>query len=245
MSLTYKATEQPLAYDTKSYNVVYYSDDVRGAKEAEGKFEVIPRIKEGFESVFAFGQSGCGKSTWCAEYAMSYRRIFSKNNIFLFSQKDSDPAFDNISGIKIRKIKIDKNFLEREIDVTKDFKDCLIIFDDFLSFENDKTKEKIVKLVIQVLTLGRCNNIYCVITSHLMYQMKNRDLYMHIQNEVHKLVFFKGCSMYQLTRTLREYWGFQTAKIHSVINIDPYSRWISLNKYPEYILTENICVLGF
>lgn len=44
--------------------------------------------------VYVAGASGSGKSYVSAEYARNYHLLFPKRNIFLFSKKGSDPAFD-------------------------------------------------------------------------------------------------------------------------------------------------------
>jgi len=243
MSLTYEDTNKPIAYDLASERVLYYTEQDKNIYEAFGKFEVIPSIDKGFEFVYAFGQSGSGKSYWTSEYALSYRRIYPKNNIFLITQKPSDPAFDDKSILKIRRVQIDDDFMDREIDITTDFKNCLIIFDDFMGFPNKKVTEKICNMVVQVLTLGRCNHIFSVITSHLLYTTNNSSLYMHIQNEIHRMVFFKGVNMFQLNYCLTNYWGFTKRQINYITSMDSESRWICVNKLPSYILSNFKCIL--
>jgi hypothetical protein len=46
--------------------------------------------------MYAFGTSGCGKSIWTGNYMCEYQQKHPKNPIFLFSEKDNDPAFEGI-----------------------------------------------------------------------------------------------------------------------------------------------------
>jgi hypothetical protein len=254
MALTYdESNNKPIAYDLATNEVIYYTDK-EGTNEAVGNFEVIPDFQQGFENVYAFGSSGSGKSYFTADYAMQYRRMYPKKNIFMFSQKTSDISFEerkdeegkkiDIKNIlKIRRIKVDDEFLHRDIDILKDFNDCLLIFDDFMYFENKKVVEKICNIVTQILNLGRTKHIYCIITAHLLYQIKNRDMYMNIQNEIHKLVFFKGVNVFQLTYCLRNYWGFSKKQINNLLRVDTSSRFICINKNPSYVITKHRVIL--
>lgn len=254
MSLIFSETNTPIAYDISTENILYYCDKEGEVIGEIGNFEIIPNTCNEFENIYVVGASGSGKSYFAASYALNYRRVYPKNNIFIFSQKDRDEAFEKRKSeknddidmnavLKVRRVKIDESFIKREIDITKDFKNCLIIFDDFLYYENKVLREKICNIITQILNLGRSNKIYCVITAHLLYQMKNRDLYMNIHNEVHKLVWFKGANMYQLKYCLKNYWGLSNKCVTSLMMIDGRSRWTCLNRYPNYVLTHYRCLL--
>lgn len=253
MSLTYDETSTPIAYDLATGEILYYCEKHEGVREAIGNFEPIPNLEKEFENIFIFGASGSGKSYFAANYALAYRRMFPEKNIFMFSQKDSDPSFEvreegdkkiNIKNVlKLRRIKIDDKFLERDIDITKEkcFFDCMIIFDDFMYFDNKKIIEKVCKLIIQILNLGRSRKIFCVITAHLLYQIKNRDMYMNLQNEIHRLVWFKGVNTFQLSYCLKNYWGYTRRQITSLLNFDNTSRFTCISKLPAYVLTQHRC----
>lgn len=249
--LTYCNSSDPIAYNTENEQVIYYSSESQGdnIRDAIGTFEVIPNINKGFESIYVFGASGSGKSYFSSEYALSYRRLFPNNKIYFFSQKTNDDSYTSHISNDGKRIRIDDilnmvyidivKFAQSDVNVIRDFRNCLMIFDDILYFDDRNTIEKVCRAVIQVLTLGRSNHIYCVITAHLIYQIKNRDLYMNIQNEVHKIVWFKGVNVFQLTYCLMNYWGFTKKQIRDMIKIDDTSRYTLLNRYPSYILTRH------
>jgi len=247
MSLTYEQTGQPIAIDKSINKIISYSEDPRGPKEASGDFDLIPDIHRGFETIFIFGPEGVGKSYMAAEYCLQYRRLFPKNNIYMFSQKDSDPSYEvrekghtNIKGlIKMRRIKIDDSFLSRDIDILKEFRQCLIVFDDFLVLPCKQLVEKLNNILLQVITLGRSNGLYCLITSHLLYNPMYRHIYQNIHNELHKLIFFRGMDFSQLMNNLKTHWGITPRKINKLINYDVGSRYIILNRFPAYIMSSH------
>lgn len=254
MSLTYNEQDaEPIAYDDATQEIIFFKENSPDQKitEAIGDFRIIPNIVRGFENVFCFGASGSGKSYAASEYALSYRRIFPNNNIFMFSQKSEDPAFEvrDKTSIKevlnLRRIKVDDSFLQKNIDVTKDFKNCLVMFDDFMYFDNKRLVEKIINIIIQVLNLGRSLHIFSVITSHLIYSQGDgkRHLYANIQNEVHKMIFFKSVNVFQLNYCLKNYWGFSSSQIKKLLKIDDESRFTCINKYPCYAVTKHRVVL--
>jgi hypothetical protein len=239
MSLTYDETLRPLAYDSKSDEVIYYNDRHDGTMEAIGNFDVIPQLD--FEVCHIVGAMGSGKSYWCSQYALSYKRIFPKNNIFLFSQKPTDKAFDDHPELKIRRIKFDEGFMKTKYDVAtqKDFHDALIIFDDYMTIPDKKIVEKIVQLILQFITISRAYHCHVLITSHMFYGFKNRELYASIETEVNRLVWFQGVNVYQLRYVLHMYWGYENKQINKFIRFDNNSRYTLINKMPAYLMSKN------
>jgi len=245
MSLTLQETSNPIAFDEINEDIIFCTEKDTGKYEDEGIFNIVPNLKNGFDVCYVCGAMGSGKSYWTAEYAKGYRRIFDKNKIFVFSQKETDPAYDDNADLKIRKVKVDDMFLKKDIDITKmeEFHNSLLIFDDFMAFSNKKITEKICNIILQAITLGRQYKIYTVITSHLFYSTKNRDLYMNIQNEVQRLVWFRGVNVYQLGYVLKQYWGYMGREVRKFLRVDPKSRFTMLNKFPAYILTRHRVIM--
>ena len=247
MSLTYKNTGYPIANDLATDEVIFFEESPNEikTKEAIGNFDILPNIKNGFEVVYMCGAMGVGKSTQCRMYAQEYRRIFRKNNIFLFSQKMEDKAFDDYHELKIRRVKLDDIFMKKTFDVTKerDFHNSLILFDDIATIPEKKMVEKVLQIILQFITLGRQYHCYIVITSHMFYGFKNKELYANIQNEVNKLIWFKGVNTYQLKYILKQYWGYDVRQINRFLKMDPESRFTCINKYPAYIITKHSCLL--
>jgi hypothetical protein len=55
---------------------------------ADGSIQPIPLIQEGqTDRIFISGMSGSGKSTWIANYAMSYNKLYKTNSIYVFKKR--------------------------------------------------------------------------------------------------------------------------------------------------------------
>lgn len=245
MSLTYNETNNALSLDSKNDEILYYSNKRDGPKKAQGDFQVIPNQMNGFDVIYLCGAMGQGKTYQCCRIGEMYRRIYPENNIYIFSQKISDPSFDDSKTLKGRRIHIDDKFINKEIDIVKscEFHNSMLIFDDFMSFANKHVIKKICDLLIQCITLGRQYKIYTVITSHLFYTCKNRDLYMNLYNETQKIFWFRGVNAYQLRYVLKNYWGYSNRQIEKFINFDRNSRYTMINRYPAFIMSKNRMML--
>jgi hypothetical protein len=260
MSLTYEENGNiPIALDLSINKILYYTEEEieNKAYESIGVFQCIPNFQQMYEFVYVFGASGSGKSFWTANYALAYRKFYPNKNIIIFSQKTADSSFEertdengekiNIKNIlQMKRIKIDEDILNTTVDITQDFYDCMLIFDDFLYYDNKKITEKICSIITQCLNMGRSRKIYCVITAHLLYQCgSNRQMYQNIQNEIHKLIFFNGVNVFQLTYSLKNYWGFSKRQINEILHIEARKRhnFTCINRLPLYILTNSTCLL--
>ena len=240
-SLTYNDTGKPIAYDEDAKDIIYYSNK-KGIQKAIGKFIVLPELKDEFDIVYVIGMMGSGKSYFCAEYAKNYKKIYPKNKVFLFSQKKQDKTFDDEhKDLNLEKVKLDEEFLDKEIDINDhvEYHNSLLIFDDFMHFSNKKILSKICNLILQCITLGRQFHMYICITSHLFYYGCNRELYMNIQNEVKKLVWFRGANKKQLRYVLGEYYGYDKSDSLNIINFDKNSRFTCLLKFPQILISRN------
>lgn len=197
----------------------------------DGKF--IPTVDPGGREIFFLaGASGSGKSYLASQYISEYKRLFPKNKVYVFSRLDSDDVIDKLKPIRI---KIDVELLEDPIDIAQEFKDCLILFDDTDSLQDTELKNMVAKIQRDVQEIGRHNNIYAVITKHmLMNSSETRG----VINESHKVAFFKGNSTYHVTRFLKVYCGLDKHMIQKILQLP--SRWVIIGKnYPMYILYES------
>ena len=50
--------------------------------------------------LYITGPSGSGKSYYTRNYILEYKKMFSKNNVYIFSSLDSDETLDKIPKIK-------------------------------------------------------------------------------------------------------------------------------------------------
>ncbi len=67
------------------------------------KFIPIPKkIENQNDRIMITGPSGAGKSTWASKYMESYKKMFPKNKIILFSNKDKDKVLDDLKPIRMK-----------------------------------------------------------------------------------------------------------------------------------------------
>lgn len=184
--------------------------------------------------LFVAGPSGSGKTTYVANYAIDYNKLFPKNDIWVFSRLPKDDLLDKVIPKK-RKVKPPlEDLLEEPFDANNEMKNCLVIFDDIDTVQDDKTKEAIYKIMRDVLEIGRHNNINVIITSHLIVG-NDRKNSRTILNEAQCLtVFPKSGTAQQIRYVLKQYLGISNDEIENILNLP--SRWVTIAKsYPQYV----------
>ena len=178
------------------------------------------------------------------------------NSYEYFNRKEPEkPKMDNYENIEdyeddLKKYENTINNLN--IDITRDYKNCLVIFDDFIYMtgknknETKIMRENIINMILQILNLGRKLYISCLITSHLLYERRYNDLFQNIYAEVNKFVFpTKNINKRQLSYILKSYFGFENKNIRAINKYDSNSHMIIYNKHPEFIQSENKISLLF
>ncbi len=193
--------------------------------------------------IFVVGQGGSGKSFWCASYAKRYLKMFKKSEVYIFSQKDKDEAYDNIMKEckRMHRVILDETYLEGEERLSfKDFDNTLLIFDDVQCIEGSIGKE--VRLLRkEALELGRSHNISVCMTEHIAC---DGEATKGLINESTHYVFFRGANHNNTTRLLEKYIGFQDEKEEIPRIFDLPSRWKLISKeYPKYVMYESGCYI--
>jgi chromosomal replication initiation ATPase DnaA len=183
--------------------------------------------------LYISGQSGSGKSYYASNYIKEYVKLFPKNKILLFSSLDKDAVLDEITNL-IR-VKLDENFYNRKLTIT-DFKDKLVIFDDTETISNSLIANKLTNIMNLLLTTGRHEGVYMVITTHTTNNNHKTRL---ILIEAHSItLFIKTMGKRSLNYVLESSFGLDKAQIDKISKLP--SRWITIIKtYPMCILYEN------
>ncbi len=208
----------------------------------EGEVQVLPN-KNKREILYIAGPQGSGKSHYTGKYIKEFKKMFPNKAILLFSKIDDDVSFRDIKGIK--QINIDDDLIDDPIDVKKELKNSLCIFDDIDSIRDKDLQHEVYKLRDEIQKVGRDqaeegNDIYMCITNHQMTDYKNtRDCL----NECTSITLFpKSGSSYGITRVLQHYCGFSKKDVDKVLKLP--SRWVSVYKnYPQYVIHEKGCYL--
>jgi len=242
--LTLKKTNNALALVTDGKNsgtIVYYDENpatnlqpIKNRLETEvttyGNFFPIPTLNTR-QVIYITGPSGCGKSHWAAEYTKLYKKIFPKNDIFLFSNVAKDLVLDNL---KVKRIPIDERLVEDPI-LIEDMENCLVLFDDCDTVGNKNIERALLKLQNDVLQLGRHQSIYCIITYHLGTSgNKTRTM---LNESTGVVIYPMGGNRHIMKSILGTYCGLDKTQIDKIFNLK--SRWVYVNKqYPMYVISD-------
>jgi len=230
-----------------------------------GHLEIIPRSGKvkGHENdiIYLTGSSGGGKSYIARTFACNYHRMFPRNRIYYFTMSDESklPDSERIFMAKMPDSKIrynewlglirhyvDKKIINKKFNLENDFSNSLVIFDDFLYFQNENKKDNeelmdyLVGHLTKIMNLGRKIRVSCVITSHLIYEQRHPDLYRNIFGEAHKLIWcVNHITERQLDYALKVHFGLSTSEIKKARRFDLNSHYICFSKYPRYLQSEN------
>lgn len=224
--------------------IIYLSNDEddheRGYEKINLKRDkIIPLLDtDQRQTGYVAGPSGSGKSTYAATLAGTYKKIFPKRDIYMFSRTDvkNDPAYAKVKPLQI---KIDEDLIDNPIDIERDVKPgSLIIFDDCGTIRDEKIKKAVNHLIIDILEVGRKLDIWIIITSHLV-NPTDRKLGRVIMNELQFFTFFpRSGSAYQINYCLKNYFGMSKKQIDKIFTLP--SRWVTvLRNYPMTVLHEH------
>lgn len=197
-----------------------------------GKFQPIPN--ETARVIYVAGQSGYGKSTYCANYAKLFKKLYPDSTIILFSRIEDDPAF---KGLEYNRVLLSDTLVENPIQLEEVMPNSLIIMDDIDTVSNTKLLRSLWNFEAQVLEMGRHKNIKIMITSHLIIS-NERKRAKTIFNELHTLTIFpQSGSFKQIADVLEHYFGMRRHEIDKILAID--SRWVTIYKgFPRILLSE-------
>jgi hypothetical protein len=194
------------------------------------KMQLIPIEQKERSVLYVCGQSGSGKSYYSNQYIRQYRKMYPKNNIYLFSPHEDDKS---LSCKAILKIRLDENFLSTPLQL-EDFKDSLCMFDDIDVLKNKSPIKMKLQLILQtLLETGRHANVSVIYISHLANKGFETKC---ILNEATSVVIFpKVMSARACGYLLGSYFGLTKQQISRVKNLK--SRAVTLIKlYPNCVM---------
>lgn len=197
----------------------------------KGHLVVIPAMRAR-EVVYITGPAGVGKSTWSAQYIYNFLSLFPDRRVFVFSRLKIDPILEEMGCIEIP---INESI--NDIDIIRDLKNCLCLFDDIDTIPDKALREKVYAISTDILETGRHNNIYIIITSHLT-SGNDRKVARTNLNEAQKFVFFpKAGNTANLKRLLKENVGIENNVVNEILQSP--SRWVCVSRqYPQYYFHE-------
>ncbi len=258
--LTINKTKNPIAILNEGKNkgtLIYYDDkkpkisnlllnkvDSQLITE-RGSFFPIPSTVADRDAIYIVGKSGCGKSSWAANYVKIYHQMYPDNGIYLLTNKDKDPVFDVLKYIK--RIPIDKYLIppeegeEADEDdqgvIYEDFENSLVIFDDVDSFSDKILEKAILKLQNDIYMLGRSKHISILHLKHIGRDHAKSKIALQ---EMTGIVLFPGISNpYATKKILEVYVDLDKHKISEILKLKSSSRWIYISvNHPSYLISE-------
>jgi hypothetical protein len=220
-----------------------YTEMVGSAKKQEethiklpsgSTFSLIPsKDAKKREVWYIAGASGSGKSYIAKGLAEQYMKQFPERKVYLVSKLEEDDTLDNIKGKKLIRLKPAK-LVETPMKDLELLRDCMIIFDDYDSFQGKELKI-ILQLIDDIAIMGRhTNTTMLCLTHYLTNYSKTRLLLTEATNIV---VYPLSTGAQSLTYLLKTYLGMEKDDISAIKRGG--SRWVMFFKnFPCYAITE-------
>lgn len=196
-----------------------------------GKFFQMPDKNTERQILYITGASGSGKSTYCANYIMEYKKIFPKNDIYVFSALKDDESLDKVEP---KRVKIDERLISDPLFV-EDFKNSLVVFDDIDVISDKNHRKAVYNLLNAILETGRHFRVSCLITNHLPTA---REETRRVLNECHSITYFPHSgNKSTLNRLLTEIIGLDKEDVSKIKKLK--TRWATIFKnYPQIAMSE-------
>nr|WPF46732.1 MAG: putative packaging ATPase [Lake Baikal virophage 11] len=133
-----------------------------------GEFELLPSPDPKKREVwYIAGASGSGKSYIAKGLGEYYQKLFPDRKVYLISKLEEDAG--TLDKMKPKPLRINIQTLVDDYPVLEEFKDCMVIFDDYDCFTGPA--EKVVhKLIDDLATMGRHTNTTMLCLSHYLNQ---------------------------------------------------------------------------
>lgn len=182
------------------------------------------------ECIFITGPAGSGKSTWASMYIKNFVKMFPEREFFMISKLDEDEVLDKLDPVRIDYD--DEDFVEMPV-IIEELADSLILFDDTDTINDKIIMKSVNDLKDNILELGRHEDIYILITSHLATRYKETRTVLNEANAI--TIFPHGSGGQQIRYCLKKYFGLENDQLKVIKNLP--SRWVTLYKtYPNYVL---------
>jgi hypothetical protein len=194
-------------------------------------FQPIPSADPKTRQVYyVAGQSGSGKSYFARGIAENYKKLYPEREIYLISKLQEDETLDKMKVGKPKRISL-QSLVDDPVDLDE-FKDCLVIFDDFDTL--DKPYDKVVhKLIEDLCIMGRHTCTSMLILSHYLTNYGKTRL---ILGEAQYLVLYPlATSQKALSYVCQMYGGLDK---EDIVGLKKRGRWVMIHKnYPSYVIS--------
>jgi len=187
---------------------------------------------------YTAGPSGAGKSTYVGGLVQRHRRVQPEARVIVYSrgQVDQDPAYSAIEG-GVEQATLDQTLVDTPLDITTLDKGTLLVFDDVGTIMDDKVKAAVQKIIMDCAEVGRKQEIYLIVTSHLI-NPNDRKFARVMMNEMQYLTLFPGSgNTHAIEYVLTKYLGLDKKQVRRIL--DSKSRWVRVHVHaPRWVLEE-------
>lgn len=197
-----------------------------------GAFELLPSSDPKKREVwYIAGASGSGKSYIAKGLGEYYQKLFPERSVYLISKLSEDSG--TLDKMKPPAKRINIQSLIDDFPNLDEFKNCMVIFDDYDTFTGPA--EKVVhKLIDDLATMGRHTNTSMLCLSHYLTNYKKTRL---LLNEATHLVLYPmATSHHALSYLLKTHVGLSKDDVRDLRKL---GRWVCIGKnYPQYLIAD-------
>lgn len=211
--------------DTKDNKNVVLPDD--------STFNLIPNPDKDKRSVYYIaGASGSGKSYIARGLAEGYKKLFPERQIYLISKLNEDSTLDTM---KVGKpLRIDVKSLIENYPTIDEFKDCMVIFDDYDTF-TEKAGKVVQQLIDDLAIQGRHSNTTMLCLTHYITNYKKTALMLN--EAMYYIIYPQSTSFSSLKYLLATRVGMSKEDIHELRRM---GRWVCIFKnYPQFLISQH------
>lgn len=198
----------------------------------DSEFQILPTPDPTKREVFYIaGASGSGKSYIARSIAEFYHKLHPDRDIYLLSKLGEDETLDKMTPPP-KRLKI-QSFIDDYPDDLEEFRDCLIIFDDYDTFVGPADKV-VHKLIDDLATMGRHTNTTMLCLSHYLTNYKKTRLLLN--EATHLIVYPMATSFHALGYLLKTHVGLTKDDIR---DLKKMGRWVCIYKhFPQWLLSK-------
>ena len=196
-----------------------------------GAFELLPSPDPKKREVwYIAGASGSGKSYIAKGLGEYYCKLFPDRSVYLISKLAEDAG--TLDKMKPKAKRINIQTLIDDFPDLDEFKNCMVIFDDYDTFTG--AAEKVVhKLIDDLATMGRHTNTTMLCLSHYLTNYKKTRLLLN--EATHIVVYPMATSYHALSYLLKNHIGMTKDDIR---DLKKMGRWICIYKhFPQYLIS--------
>ena len=189
------------------------------------------------QTAYIAGPSGCGKTIYAAAQIKAFSKIWPENPVFGIckTRMEDDRGYKGL-GIKQLSVENLRKTKKGKIDIKEMFGNtgCLIVFDDWDSFDRGTDRAYVLALMQDCLNLGRKLRISVIVTSH---QLTNYLETRPIIAEAQSVTLFPRDTM----RAAMSYMATKLGLSKDIVaRLPRKGRWVTVHKTnPMYLLSES------